>query len=1198
MTDGAEPSTGMLLAKIRSSDRLLGASGRRGVEPMRVGGPDDAGPFALDGRPEWFMVEADQDATAWDQAHAQVAAKLGIADDDVLFVEPDRVHDLNRIADGDDGATGVLGLDSCPDQIPQDDDNGKATGDGFAWHLNASHSQLRQARDAVEFAGPRTRVAHIDTGFWPKHQTTPIHINERRQWNFVGRDGRPTSATDPDNRLLIMDNSGHGTGTLSILAGDRVGDRGILGGAPGADIVPLRIADTVMLLRTSALAMAIRYAAFNECAVASLSMGGWPSQAWADAVDEAYEKGLCLVAAGGNRFRPGPPRSLVYPARYPRVIAVTGAMADGSPYDDLDLGTMQGSFGPDSAMESAIAAYTPNIPWAAYGCAELTRLNGEGTSAATPQVAAAAALWIEHNKDVLPSDWKRVEAVRHALFSTAKSKSRADFYGNGILQANDALDVAPIRARKRTKRSTHRWAVWRMLTGLGIDGESAREQMFNLELAQLWMTNERLAELIPDPESATELTPEEYEAVVEVLLDPEEDDEMASTALRRHLDERVGQLLPRRVLIPDFTETDDIEPVPELEPTGEQPGAVVPAPSHRRLRVYAKDPTLATSLATSPIGEVTLRVPWEQVEATPTGFRGRYVEVLEDEPEGRPLDRGVTMVDGDGRPLAKPGLLDDPNLLGQDGWPPSPSNLHFHQQMVYAVTNRTIEHFERALGRPVQWRSSTPGGFQRRLVVRPHALDAANAFYSPGRTALLFGSFKPKADDDRTPNMAVHTCLSYDIIAHETTHAVLDGMYGSFTEPTNPDVLAFHEAFSDLVALLQSFDLTELLEHQIRGSRGDLKAETLLGKLAVQFGEAVRGREALRSAIGTVVDGTWVRTAPDPTLLTKRTTPHARGAILVSAVFDALIGIYEGRTADLFRIASGGTGVVRDGAIDPDLTRRLASEAAKSARHLLRMCIRALDYVPPVDITFFDFLRALVTADYEFVRDDQYNYRLAVIEAFTKRGIGPGDSDASDAGGTKPKSLSDDALRWRPFQRASEAGAERHYEKIVIGLRKYAEDCTYAGTREQLHEVTERHREDVKKRLVEACQDSPPFRRRLGLDEGPFEVDGLRRAMRARPNGRVDPEVIVSLTQERPATADDPAGTGSRLGGVTIIINVNDDAKIPRYLVVKGMADDDRVDAMDRFAVANAADPLRALYLAPADRKDRFAALHLPVDDV
>ncbi|MEL6984879.1 MAG: hypothetical protein AAFO29_20790, partial [Actinomycetota bacterium] len=284
--------------------------------------------------------------------------------------------------------------------------------------------------------------------------------------------------------------------------------------------------------------------------------------------------------------------------------------------------------------------------------------------------------------------------------------------------------------------------------------------------------------------------------------------------------------------------------------------------------------------------------------------------------------------------------------------------------------------------------------------------------------------------------------------------------------------------------------------------------------------------------------------------------------------------------------------------IDPDLTRRLASEAAKSARHLLRMCIRALDYVPPVDITFFDFLRALVTADYEFVRDDQYNYRLAVIEAFTKRGIGPGDSDASDAGGRKPKSLSDDALRWRPFQRASDAGAKRHYEQIVSSLRAYAEACTYAGNRHQLHEITETHRAIVKGHFEDACEASGPFRRRLGLAEGDFEVDGLRRAMRARPNGRVEPEVIVSLTQERPATDDDQAGTRTRLGGVTLVINVNDSAQIPRYLVVKGMADPDRVGAMDDFAVANAADPLRALYLAPSERKDRFAALHLPVDDV
>jgi hypothetical protein len=42
----------------------------------------------------------------------------------------------------------------------------------------------------------------------------------------------------------------------------------------------------------------------------------------------------------------------------------------------------------------------------------------------------------------------------------------------------------------------------------------------------------------------------------------------------------------------------------------------------------------------------------------------------------------------------------------------------------------------------------------------------------------------------------VFTCLSQDIIAHEVTHALLDGMHRRFNEPSNLDVLAFHEAFA------------------------------------------------------------------------------------------------------------------------------------------------------------------------------------------------------------------------------------------------------------------------------------------------------------------------------------------------------------------------------------------------------------------
>jgi hypothetical protein len=71
--------------------------------------------------------------------------------------------------------------------------------------------------------------------------------------------------------------------------------------------------------------------------------------------------------------------------------------------------------------------------------------------------------------------------------------------------------------------------------------------------------------------------------------------------------------------------------------------------------------------------------------------------------------------------------------------------------------------------------------------------------------------------------------------------------------------------------------------------------------------------------------------------------------------------------------------VLPTGRVHPDLVGRLAGEAARSAGHVLTMCIRALDYLPPVDVTFFDYLRARITADYDLVRDDRNNYRVAVV---------------------------------------------------------------------------------------------------------------------------------------------------------------------------------------------------------------------------
>ncbi|TBN49199.1 hypothetical protein [Pseudomonas sp. BGI-2] len=250
------------------------------------------------------------------------------------------------------------------------------------------------------------------------------------------------------------------------------------------------------------------------------------------------------------------------------------------------------------------------------------------------------------------------------------------------------------------------------------------------------------------------------------------------------------------------------------------------------------------------------------------------------------------------------------------------------------------------------------------------------------------------------PGGWIFTALSRDIVAHETTHAILDGLHRRFVESTSVDSLAFHKAFADIVALLMHFTLPEVVSSQLEARRGNLSERSWLSGLARQFGEASGRYAALREAI----DEKGQDGLPDPTRLSRLSEPHERGAILVAAVFDAFITIYEQRTTDLFRLA--GHDKTSTANLSTELIARLTREAVKSADHVLRMCIRALDYLPPVDVHFGEFLRAIVTSDNDLVPDDPMHYRLAVIQAFRRRGIFP----------DKCLSLAPDSLLWESLK--------------------------------------------------------------------------------------------------------------------------------------------------------------------------------------
>jgi hypothetical protein len=382
-------------------------------------------------------------------------------------------------------------------------------------------------------------------------------------------------------------------------------------------------------------------------------------------------------------------------------------------------------------------------------------------------------------------------------------------------------------------------------------------------------------------------------------------------------------------------------------------------PDRRMLNIYAADP-------------MSGRRPRYR-----TAIDVNHEPLLQPGPCGAVID--VVDYDAEHKRFYAPVDLNDPSLLMQNGLVPNESDPRFHQQMVYAVAMKVIENARRALGRPISfWLSSK----KPRLQLFPHAFYGANAFFDPDCNAIFFGYFKASTSNPgpNLPGQMVFTCLSHDVVAHEVTHAIVHRLRRYFLEPTNGDVLAFHEAFADLVALFQRFSYRDILREQIQASRGRLQDESMLVDLAQQVGYASGSGQALRSALGKKAD---------PALLARVHEPHRRGAILVSAVFDGFFRTYERRIEDLIRIATGGSGELPRGHLHPDLVNRVAREASQLAEHVCRMCIRAFDYLPPVDVTFGDFLRAMVTADLELNPDDPYELRFNMIEAFRARGIYP-----------------------------------------------------------------------------------------------------------------------------------------------------------------------------------------------------------------
>jgi hypothetical protein len=619
-------------------------------------------------------------------------------------------------------------------------------------------------------------------------------------------------------------------------------------------------------------------------------------------------------------------------------------------------------------------------------------------------------------------------------------------------------------------------------------------------------------------------------------------------------------------------------------PVAERNNPPIRLPDRRRLRTYAFDP-MSTRLS----GRLLLvDVPFEK-DLQP-GPVGELIHVVDYDAT---RDLWYAPVD-----------LDDPAILAQDGLRPTEGDPRTHQQIVYAVSMSVLERFERFVGRRFRWRSS----HALRLV--PHAFEGRNAFFDPTRRAVLFGYYTADARDPgaNLPGQVMFTCLSSDVIAHEVTHAIVHRLRRYYSEATNPDVFAWHEAFADLVALFQHFAHREVVIEAVAATRGDLRGGGGLLDLAREFGASTGRGKALRSALGT---------DPDPTRFQNATEPHERGACFVAGVFDAYLDAYQSRIGDLLRIYTNGTGVLPEGNLHPDLVRRVADEAVTAADRVLGMVVRGFDYLPVVDVTFGDVVRAVVTADRALYPEDGGHLRSGLVEALRKRGIYP----------SRVASLTDEALVWpAPSQPLTLSGQRPHIDlaRVIRAATQDLDPTGAAGDSEgDASDLEDSADEDGTSHLVD--------RKKLGIAvrawakrhalalgfEPTLDVSllGIHVAYRTAADRQPRPEIVLQLSQRRRDLEDQSLPVNKRTvlrAGTTLLASV--DGRVD-YLVMKPLplleeppATDpagrevhrlglERLAAMHGwFAQTEQADALSAWTNEPAALRLTFAALHEAIE--
>jgi serine protease len=366
--------------------------------------------------------------------------------------------------------------------------------------------------DPAVRGGVGIRVGHPDSGFSDHFALGLAVVDTSDDWDIIDDDNDASDPLRPPRRTFFnpLPNPGHGTSTASVILG--AGDGAWTGVAQQARLVPYRATESVVQLFDSDVADAVRRAHQAGCHVVSMSLGGTGFFGLQEAIQDAVDDGMIVMAAAGNQVG-----IVTAPASYDNCLAVAATGTGDVPWSGSSRGPAVDVSAPGSCVWAALFNWDVDPPGRI-----VNRTNG--TSYAVAHLAGVAALWLAHHGHQALVDTygrARVQAVFLHLLNTpgvcVRPPGWDDDWGVGRIDAAallgqalpDPADISRVsalaagasddpvsRLAALTATDPERMQTW-LEQLLGADGLEDRIRRYEGELAFL---------LLSDPSFLADLT--------------------------------------------------------------------------------------------------------------------------------------------------------------------------------------------------------------------------------------------------------------------------------------------------------------------------------------------------------------------------------------------------------------------------------------------------------------------------------------------------------------------------------------------------------------------------------------------------------------------------------------------------------------------------------------------------------------------